>query len=188
MKHSILVFLSAILIVGCGADDNQVPPGAALKITPEEKVWEVEANYQVNSSGEVVCVPISDYYMDHLITISLTDGESRPIGKSKVTIDLSHAANTSSGFIPTVELYDDDNGDYLPDETELVSAEGKGFYETRTDKYSGTISLILRVYLSCDFKAQLYVRAGTASSTANIEVVNVADLPQVDEDGSDNDE
>lgn len=170
-----VIFVS-VFLTGCGADDNQVPPGANISLTPEFREWEIVPNdVTIPDTGEERCVVLPENYVDFPVNISVTDSQDRAIDKANVVISLSGTEALAPNYTRVMELYDDTNGDFHADPEELVSGIGAGFYRTRTDKYTGTISLIVRAFLSCPFKVQLEATAGTASATTTFEAVDVSE-------------
>ncbi len=159
-----LPVLLGLVMVGCG-DTAQLPPGAEVRISPVEKEWTISPNTQIDQNGFSTCVIDPGYYQDEFVTVSVADSEGRLIGGAEIILSLNLSANTFSG--PTVlSLFDDVNGDFIPDESELVSGIDDGIYVTTTDKYSGAKNFIVRMNLSCTYVGQLVVASGGYSSSA----------------------
>lgn len=154
-----------LALTGCSSGEGQVPPGAVVEITPQLRTWDIVEN--LDEEGN--CKPIPDYYQDNLMTIRVLDEDGRPIGDVDVMVSMALANNTFTGY-PWAKLYDDKDGDFIPDDDELVSDVGDSLLFTRTDKHTGHKTLIIRVNLSCAHGSILHVVAEGASAEANIKV------------------
>lgn len=151
-----------LTLSGCNTGEDQIPPEATVEITPELRTWEIQP------LGESGCV-IVDLYQDNIFTIRVLDTEDRPIPNAEIFVHLTHTENTLHPF-SIVELYEDKDGDLIPSEDEYVSAEDDPILITRTDKYNGYKTLIVRTNLSCPYSAILSVVAGGAANEASIVV------------------
>lgn len=169
---AILGLSAAVLMVAGCNDSEPLPPGSKVAIAPTEKQWEVIPNMRTDPEGNEFCLVESGNYQDELVVITLKDGDDRPIGGTDLTVSLNLSGNTYSGQ-SVVELYEDRNGDYIPDEGELVSGAGDRILVTRTGKYDGAKNLIVRMTLSCPYKAQMMVTAGGYTATSTFEVVEL---------------
>jgi hypothetical protein len=163
------ILILVFLLTACGADKTQLPPNAKILVTPSTKEWNIISNIQTDADGNEFCSIVEDFYQDEFITILVTDSQGRAIGDIELVISLNLSGNTYSGY-PVVELYDDLNGDYIPDPEELVSGSDDPLYRTTTDYYAGSKNLIVRMNLSCTYRAQLGVFADGLSGSANFEV------------------
>lgn len=162
--------LMAVSLAGCNSDSEPAPPGSVMSISPTEKEWEVVPNNVTDEDGNVFCVVDPEYYQDELVVITLKDSEGRAVGSADLTVSLNLSGNTYSGRT-LVELYDDRNGDYIPDEEELVSGPGDSVLMTRTGKYDGAKTLIVRMTLSCPYRAELVATSSGYTATTSFEVI-----------------
>jgi hypothetical protein len=171
IRYKLLTTLTLVLLLAaCGAETTQLPPKAQISVSPSGADWEIVPNIQTTADGIEFCAIVDDHYLDEFFTIKVTDSQERAIGDVELVISLSLSGNNFSGY-PVVELYDDKNGDYIPDPDELVSGSDDPLYRTTTDYYSGTTNLIVRMNLSCTYRAQLKVFADGLSSSADLEVI-----------------
>ncbi len=163
-----LLFLGAAVLAACGpgADEHPVPPGAQVQIEPQDFTWTIVPAQ--DSQGNPVC--LEGVYNDHTFVIRVVDANGSPLGEVDLRVRLDLAGNTSSG--PDVlRLYDDYNGNGVVDHPqELVSAAGQPALFTRTAKYTGEKIVLVRVNLSCTYRATLTAIAGSAHGSASIEV------------------
>lgn len=157
-----------MLITACGGAD-QLPSNATVKISPTVRTWDIQPVLD-EETGQ--CVFFPDHYQDNVFVVSVQDSAGRAIGETDILVSLSHTENTAS-FYPMVELYDDKDGDYVPDPDELVSGEGDALFTTTTVEYTGEKILIVRSNVSCPYGAILQVVAQASSTEARIEVVEI---------------
>jgi len=170
IRYKLVAILTLIFILtACGADTKQLPPKAKILISPSTKEWNIIPNIQTDADGNEFCSIVEDHYQDEFITVLVTDSQDRAIGDIELVISLNLSGNTYSGY-PVVELYDDLNGDYIPDPDELVSGKEDPLYITTTDEYTGSKNLIVRMNLSCTYRAQLAVFVDGLSASADLEV------------------
>lgn len=160
------VLLSSVVACNSG-DDNTLPPGAKVSVSPESKSWQIEENRDENGN----CVFDPDIYNDQLIVITVFDGQGSPIGKADLTVSLDLAGNTFTGF-PVLSLYDDKNSNGVVDGLEeLVSDNNDPLFRDKTAEYSGEKMLILRMNLSCQYRGDLSVMSDGYFGSANFEVL-----------------
>lgn len=157
--------LCVLGLFGCENDGGQVPPDATVEISPSSRSWVIAEN--LDEEGNCIIHP--EFYQDELMTIRVLDGDKRPIGNVEVMVSMALAENTFSGF-PWAQLYEDKDGDFIPDEDELVSDAGDSLLFTRTDEYNGDVTLIVRVNLSCTHTSIIRVVAEGAYGEAEINV------------------
>lgn len=149
---------------GSGADENPVPPGSIVRMSPPSVTWNITPVLDTN--GDPICV--SGIYNDHTFSISVENSSGQPLGEVDLRIRIDLAANTS--FTDLMQLYDDLNGNGVADHpAELVSNPGSVFF-TKTSRYSGEKIVIVRVNTSCTYGGDLTVNAGAAFGSAHIEV------------------
>lgn len=171
----ILAGLSLALLIGCGGDD-QLPNDTKVVISPDTINWETQSTLDANGS----CIVFEDFYVDELITVRVEDGSGRPLGDTEIIVTLALAENTSGslvrGFtsdgnlIPVVSMYDDRNGNMLPDEDELVSGGDDPLLITKTEEYTGSKTILVRMNVSCGYRSRLSVNAGGYYESIEIEV------------------
>jgi hypothetical protein len=100
------------------------------------------------------------------MVITVSDSSGRPIGDMKLELYLSPSNSTSNPVLNNQHvfyLYDDFNNNGVVDHPdELVSGSGDPIlYETRTEKYHGTKTVIVRTNTSCGgYRATLHAYAG----------------------------
>jgi len=110
----------------------------------------------------------------------VVDSSDRALGDSVVTVYLDFAGNTFSGDRESLQLFFDTNGNGVVDTPdELMSGVGDDAFSVRTDEYTASTLLLLRVNLSCGYRGSLYAFSGPAAGTININVV------AIEEDDSD---
>lgn len=171
LKSKWLLFTSIILLAACGPETAQLPPGAEITISPASKDWTITPNLQTDEDGNIYCEVLEDFYQDELVNVTVTDSSGRAIGEAELVFALSLAGAGISvpgkpDFLGLVSLYDDRNGNYIAEPEELVSDYDDGFYVTKTEKYTGSKSMILRMNLSCIYDADLMVLSDGVSATA----------------------
>lgn len=166
-----------LLLSACGGDDENVPVGATVEVSPSEKVW----NSAPDLEEDQVCIVRPDNYQDELVTIRVADSNGRALGDVEVIASLNLTANTSgdnvqvqdengNAIFSMISLYDDKNGDFIADENELVSGVDDPILFTKTDEYNGTKTLIVRMNLSCRYRAILQVIAAGTTGNASFSV------------------
>lgn len=158
---ALLVLLSACF------NEQQLPPGAALSISPTERTL----NVADRRDEDGVCIIDPESYIDWAIVLQLTDDNGSPIGERSVRVYVDFGENTFSGF-PVMALYDDrrGNGNGLVDDFELVSGNDDDIAIVNTDKFGGDRELLLRINTSCPYRGDVFafVQGVTASSTFEI--------------------
>jgi hypothetical protein len=172
--------LLGLMFVGCNNENDQLGPGVSVTIAPSSKEWVVRDLIDENGN----CVVSQDQYQDNTFLITVKDSEGRPIGEANLDIYLSPSNSTSPPQYNNeyvFYLYDDFNSNGVVDHPEeLVSKTGDPIlYETQTEKYHGTKSVIVRTNTSCGgFLASLEVFAGDAYNTASISTISESDESQ----------
>lgn len=169
-RFSRLSFVTAVILtmlLGCGGSTEQVPVGSTVSITPDEAEW------VINADSDTPCQPIEQRYQDELVIISVQDSQSRPIGDTEIVVSLALAENTS--VYNVVELYEDKDGDLIPDKDELVSEENDALLVTKTDEYTGEKYLIVRMNVSCLYRSVMRVTAQSAVGQASF-IVKKSDI------------
>lgn len=152
----------ALLSVACNNQNEQFPPGANVTIAPSAYSWTV-IEY-LDDQGQ--CIYFSDDYQDNVMVITVADASGRPIGEMDLEIYLSPSNSTSppqQENLHIFHLYDDLNNNGVIDHPqELVSGTGDPIlYATKTEKYHGTKTVIVRTNTSCGgYRATLHAYAG----------------------------
>lgn len=159
--HTLAVWL-LVGLVGCGASENPVPTDATVQINPSSIPWEI-------SDRPSPCLVDPSIYNDHTIAISVMDSNNSPLGNVDIRITADLTGNTFSG-IDVIRVYDDLNGNGVVDDpAELVSSITSPAFTTKTSNV-GTKLILVRVNLSCPYRGNLNVYAGSAFGSTNIEV------------------
>ena len=87
------------------------------------------------------------------------------------------AGNTFTG-LTALALYADNNGNGLVDAPdELVSGVEDGIFRAKTGRETGSIRLLLRINLSCAFRARVYAFSGPVSGVMEINVTAIGRAP-----------
>ena len=165
-----LIVLMGFLLSACNNSDDQLPSGTKVKVAPTSYTWTVTELLDNTNT----CIFFPDSYQDNVVHITVTDSEDRPIGEVDISLYLSPSNNTSPpGFEDqhVFYLYDDFNGNGVVNHPEeLVSGTGDPIlYETDTEKYHGTKTMIVRTNTSCGgYRATLHVYAGDGYGTMEI--------------------
>jgi hypothetical protein len=161
------------MFTACNNSNDQFSPGTNVDIAPSAFTWTVSE--VLNSEGQ--CIFYEDDYQDNVMVITVSDAENRPIGEMKLELYLSPSNSTTNPAYNNqyvFYLYDDFNSNGVVDHPEeLVSGSGDPIlYETETEKYHGTKTVIIRTNTSCGgYKATLHAYAGDgyAAMTINTE-------------------
>ena len=160
-----LLLASALTIAGCG--DNPVPVDASLSITPGTYTSRIVERQ--NETGQ--CLFNANHHVDIPILLQLTTADGSPIGDAELNVYIDFAENTYSG-LSTLELYDDLNSNGVVDaRLEYISGFNDDIARVRTDEWSGSRMLLLRINLSCSFRGEIFAYTGGVSGRADIEVV-----------------
>jgi len=152
------------LFLNACAGEDQLPNGATLSISPQERTLNVSS--QIDPNGNCLIDP--ENTIDWPIVLQLSDSAGSPIGDSTISVYTEFGENTFSGF-PVMELYDDVNGNRngLVDEDELISGADDDIARVDTSEFGGHRELLLRVNISCPFRGEVFafIQGVTASST-----------------------
>lgn len=160
-RHFVIIGIALLGFTACGpgGDEDPVPPGASVTINPQDIEWDI--------TPSAVCV--EGIYNDHTLAITVQNDNGVPLGEVDLLISADLAANTSA--FDLIRLYDDVNGNGVVDHPqELVSSNGSPAFFTKTDKFSGTRTLLVRVNLSCTYRGNVNVFAGSAFASTSINV------------------
>lgn len=161
----IVVTVFTALLSACTSD--VIPINSTLILTPETHTTIIVERQ--NEEGR--CLYFPDNYVDIPILMQLTTGDGSPIGDAILSVYADFAANTYSENA-VLGLYDDYNGNGVVDtETELVSGHTDDIARVKTDTWTGSRYLLLRVNLSCAFRGEIFAFTGGVSGRAAIEVV-----------------
>ena len=159
---ALIVFVS-MFIVACGGS-NQVPAGSTVVISPDSNDFSRTVSTEPAIVGGQCSV--GEIREDQLITISVRGPSGEVITNADITVSLGFSGNTSN--VTFLELYDDVDGDGVPDENGLVSGPEDPLFMTKTSSSSGEKYLVVRAYYGCTtFSATLTVAASTAVGTAS---------------------
>ena len=165
LKRGIWMILGSMMVSACSND--QIPVDARLTITPDKHTTTITERQ--NAQGR--CLYDAAQYVDIPVLLQLNTADGSPVGDSAIRVYVDFAANTYSG-IATMALFDDLNSNGVVDpDTELVSGKGDDIAVVRTDRWSGSKSLLLRINLSCSFRGELFAYVDGVSGRAAIDVV-----------------
>lgn len=163
LRHTLVLLACCLGITACGGQDSQQLPGtASLSVSPSQLSWDID----VSPDG---CTFDPSFYNDHSFRVSLADGGAA-IGDIDVDILANLTAATFTGA-EVIQLYEDTNGNGAIDNgiDRLVSQLGGGAYRMRLND-QGYNTLLVRVNLSCPYRADIQFFAGAATNSINIEV------------------
>jgi len=148
------------------SSDPQLTPDSTIRITPSSQNFEVDE--LLDDEGNCLVVP--EFFQDLPISITVINASNQAVGNANVTVFTDFSGNTSLGF-EFLQLFSDSNGNGVVDSPdELVSGVDDDAFSVRTDRFSGTANLLLRVNLSCDFSGNVYAFSGAAAGTSQIAV------------------
>jgi len=163
-KTYLLIILLS-LVCACSTDP-QLTPDSTIRITPTSQNYEVEE--LLDDEGN--CILIPDFFQDLPISMTVINGSNQAVGNVNITVFTDFSGNTFSGF-ESLQLFSDSNGNGVVDSPdELVSGSGDDAFSIRTDRFSGTANLLLRVNLSCEFRGNVYAFSGAAAGISEIGV------------------
>lgn len=164
-RFFLLLTVFSVLITACTSD--VVPINSTLSITPDTHSTTIVERQ--NENGRCLFVP--DNHVDIPILLQLSTADGSPIGDATLSVYADFAANTYSENT-VLSLYDDYNGNGVVDtETELVSGHTDDIARVKTDTWTGSRYLLLRINLSCSFRGEIFAFTGGVSGRASIEVV-----------------
>lgn len=178
-KIFVMLFLPVVM---SGACETEVilPIGAQLSISPDSYivqsvVQETQGNDEDEDEDEdEACSVDTSTHQDIPLLFQITTEDGIPIGDAAFSILVEYAGHSYSGE-PRLALFDDFNSNgVIDEESELISGDDNAVATARTDKWHGTKSLMLRIYLSCEFTATLFAYSGTVQTQAQISVVRDA--------------
>lgn len=175
--------LLSLLLVACNNSTEQFAPGTTVTIAPSSYTWTVTE--LLDTQGQCMFSP--DDYQDNVLIITVNDSNGRPIGEMDLEVYLSPSNSTSSPQLDNWHifyLYDDHNNNGVVDHPqELVSGTGDPIlYETKTEKYHGTKTVIVRTNTSCGgYQATLHAYAGDGYGSMEI---NTDTEEPVDDEGT----
>ena len=158
--------LLALVLPLAACSSGQLPPGAALAISPATRTIDIVERLDGNGR----CRIDANNHVDLPIVVSLRDAQGSPIGDTVLDVYVDFAANTFSGY-PVLALYRDRNGNGVVDEaTELVSGPEDGIARVATSRYGGEGRLPLRANLSCAYRGGVFAVADGVSASSSIEI------------------
>jgi len=155
--------ICAGVLSACGASSggggDPLPVNASVQISPASITWDIADGPDCTA-----------FYQDYTISITVFDAHNSPLGNVDLRIVADFAANTASP--PEVlRIYEDFNGNGVVDDpAEYVSSNTSPAFMTKTARYTGTKIILLRAYLGCNYRGNLWVYAGPAFANMNIEV------------------
>ena len=165
-RHAKYLMLASKLIMG-GCGDGVVPVDASLTITPGTHTTRITERQ--NESGQ--CLFDENHHVDIPILMQLTTVDGSPIGDAELKVYVDFAENTYSG-LTTLKLYDDLNSNGVVDAPqEYISGFNDDIARVKTDEWSGSRMLLLRINLSCSFRGEVFAYTDGISGSAQIEVV-----------------
>lgn len=188
MRFKLALLLICAALVACKSGGKQLPNQVNIRISPSEQEWLV---HKPTDDGSC---PGIDYarHQDNVVSVRVSDGQGRALGDTEVLFSLSLSGNSydptgeiyqglisdiTTGLpMSIVELYHDRNGDMRPQAEELVSGVEDALFTARTDRYNGSIQLIVRMNLTCRYKASLQATVGGFSNQAEFSVEYEDDL------------
>ncbi|ASJ74650.1 hypothetical protein [Granulosicoccus antarcticus] len=163
---STTLLLSGTLLLSSCSNDT-VPVDANLTLTPETHSTQITERR--NAEGQ--CLFDSEYHLDIPILLQLSTSNGSPIGDAELSIYVDFAENTYTG-LSTLELYDDLNSNGVVDEeSEYISGFDADIARVKTDQWTGSRMLLMRVNLSCSFQGEVFAFTGGVSARSSIEVV-----------------
>jgi hypothetical protein len=193
INYVIRLLLLAVLIymlTACNNSNDQFSPNTNVSLAPASYTWNV---YEMQDAlGE--CIYNSEDYQDNIVVITVSDSSDRPIGEMTLELYMSPSESTSNPALNLQHvfyLYDDFNGNGVIDHPEeLVSAAAEPIlYETETEKYHGTKTMIVRTNTSCGgFRGTLHAYAGDGHGSMEIHTEASNDDDDDDDDDDDGDE
>ncbi|MFK8078023.1 MAG: hypothetical protein AB8B84_15660 [Granulosicoccus sp.] len=166
--NGIRIWAVALLGVGVSACTNSIVPNdATLMLTPSTHTIDIVE--MRNATGQ--CEFFEANHLDVPLNIALSTNNGSPIGDEWVSIYTDFSENTYSGR-PVLTLYEDINGNGVVDvDSELISGLDDDIARVRTDKFTGTKLLLLRINLSCAFRGEVRALAGPANGAASFAVI-----------------
>ena len=165
-RHINCLLVTSTLLIG-GCTNDRVPVNASLTITPGTHTTRITE--QQNAAGQ--CLFDAGHHVDIPILLQLNTAEGSPIGDAELKVYVDFAENTYSG-LTTLELYDDLNSNGVVDaQLEYISGFNDDIARVRTNKWSGSRMLLLRINLSCAFRGEVFAYTDGISGRADIEVI-----------------
>lgn len=159
-------FVAACLLMTACSND-QVPLDAQLSISPSTH----STNITELRSEDGHCLFHPDHHVDIPLIMQLNTADGSPIGDAELSVYVDFAQNTYTG-LPVLALFDDLNSNGVVDaDSELVSGPDDDIARVKTDTWSGTRMMLLRINLSCSFRGEVVVLTGGISARADIEVL-----------------
>lgn len=153
------------MLGGCGSDDEAIPTESTIDIQPASKPWTIPMR-------ATPCPYDPNLWVDERVLITVKNKDDVPLGDIRVAISADLTAAYTSGVQESLQLYKDANNNQIVDAPDiLVSGNGSPAYVTHTDEYTGAVSVLLRVNLSCPFRGNVIVTAGPLYGSASFEVV-----------------
>ena len=159
----------AIFISACSSDP-QLAPDSTIRITPGSQNFEITE--LLDDQGN--CIFIPGFFQDLPISLAVINSSNQVVGNANVTVFTDFSGNTFSGP-EFLQLFSDSNGNGVVDSPdELVSGVDDDAFSIRTDRFSGTANLLLRVNLSCEFRGNVYAFSGVAAGISEIGVTAIS--------------
>lgn len=163
-KYKIVGIMCMLLLISsCGdpGDNDLLPVGATVNISPAGTTWTIEADPPPSCTAS----PLHDSFH----TISVQNDLDNTLVGVPVSLSVSLSQSNFTGMT-LIELFVDENNNNIAESGELVSDNVSGAYDTVTDEDTGTVKIIVRMNLSCLYGGKLTVQAGTISGEAEFSV------------------
>jgi len=165
-NYSISLCLLSCIGLQSSCDSGFVPSDGTLEISPNSHT--IQTASLSDDAGQ--CLYFSENYIDIPLVFQLSTSNGSPIGDAWIEVYADFSAGTYSGE-PVLALYDDFNGNGVVDsETELISGIENDIPRIKTGQYTGSKNALLRVNLSCPYRAEIRGIAGGIYGSAVIQV------------------
>ncbi|MEL0585327.1 MAG: hypothetical protein AAES65_10680 [Candidatus Thiodiazotropha sp. (ex. Lucinoma kazani)] len=170
LSSAVIICLLIFSLTACNNNNDQFAPGTSVTIAPSSYTWTVMELLDTQGA----CIFSQNDYQDNVVVITVNDPNGMPIGDMDFQVYLSPSNSTSPPQLDDWHifyLYDDFNSNGVIDHPEeLVSGVGDPIlYDTKTEKYHGTKTLIIRTNTSCGgYRATLHTYAGDGYGSMEI--------------------
>jgi hypothetical protein len=178
------------MLTSCNNSNEQYPPGTNVTISPTSTTWTVKEHK--NQQGE--CIYYTDIYQDNVAVITVSDSNRRPMGQMTLELYLSPSQSTSNpdlNLLHSFSLYDDLNQNGVVDHPEELVSESRApiLYKTKTEKYHGTKTVIVRTNTSCGGAlGTLHAYAGDGSGIMEISTQTEKEDDEEDDNNDENED
>ena len=161
--------LCAVLTLLTACEQEQLPVGAELSISPETRTLRIADR----SDADGNCFLDANSYIDFPIVLRLTNSEGSPLADAQVSVYLDYAGNTFPvTSTPVMALYDDRRGNNngVIDDFELVSGPDDDIARVNTDYYGGDRPLLIRINTSCPYQGEVFAFTDGVTAMTSIDV------------------